>query len=373
MAQQNVCDFYKYGFCKFKANCMKQHVAEKCTNSNCEIKSCILRHPRVCRYKRDIGYCKFGEWCLFNHEGLFNGASEVEEISMKIKNIEKLIEEKSIVIESMEKAIKETQERNKAESLQTLANDMQKKFEKFESNLETMKKCLMEKDLFISDLERKISDMDSNFETQNIKIQNLEKANQENVKELSKLKENPTDEKSVEVVTKEKFKCDKCDFECNSKHGLKVHISRKHTQLVKEKFPKKCELCEKTFVNHAEIKRHMKSHSYKEAKFKCEDCDFVGEKFETMEVHMGKCHTDNFECGLCEKNFGSIETLETHLNTCEIYRCRRCFQKENSISKIKSHAERKHPGLQATLIFHLKINRNNRNEVSSSEHWHTKL
>ena len=88
---------------------------------------------------------------------------------------------------------------------------------------------------------------------------------------------------------------------------------------------------------------------------------------------MGKCHTDNFECGLCENNFGSIETLETHLNTCEIYRCRRCFQKENSISKIKSHAERKHPGLQATLIFHLKINRNDRNEVSSSEHWHTKL
>ena len=27
------------------------------------------------------------------------------------------------------------------------------------------------------------------------------------------------------------------------------------------------------------------------------------------------CHTDKFECDLCEKNFGSIESLETYLNT----------------------------------------------------------
>ena len=44
----------------------------------------------------------------------------------------------------------------------------------------------------------------------------------------------------------------------------------------------------------------MRSHSFKEAKFKCEDCDFVGQSRETMEVHIGKSHTDNFECGLFE-------------------------------------------------------------------------
>ena len=91
MAQQNVFEFFKYRFCKFKTACRKQHVSEKCTRSDCEIKSCRLRYLRICRYFRDIGFCKFGEWCLFNHEGLFNGASEVEEISIKIKNIEKLI------------------------------------------------------------------------------------------------------------------------------------------------------------------------------------------------------------------------------------------------------------------------------------------
>ena len=174
---------------------------KKCANSDCDIKSCKYRHPKICRYKRDIGFCKFGEWCLFKHDGIVKGVNDVEELSNKMKNIEKLIEEKSVQIESIEKVLKETQEVIKADTVQQLAQEMQKKFENYETNLETMKKCLVEKDLYISDLENKINVMDSNFEAQNIKIENLEKANQQNVMELSKFNENiANDEKSIEVV-----------------------------------------------------------------------------------------------------------------------------------------------------------------------------
>ena len=69
------------------------------------------------------------------------------------------------------------------------------------------------------------------------------------------------------------------------------------------------------FQNAGDMKKHMKTHSFKEAKFKCEDCDCVGQSRETMEVHIGKTHTDNFECGLWEQTFGNIEKLETHLKT----------------------------------------------------------
>ena len=82
---------------------------------------------------------------------------------------------------------------------------------------------------------------------------------------------------------------------------------------------KGCDLCEKQFNNLSDFNRHMKSHLYKEAKFRCEDCPFVGKNFETMEVHAGKAHTDNLECGLCENNFENIENLNLHLQTCEIY------------------------------------------------------
>ena len=126
-----------YGFCKFKTNCRKHHVSEKCTRSDCYIKSCRLRHPRICRYYRDIGFCKFGEWCLFEHEaGSYKGLNEVQELSEKIKNIEKLVEEKSMLIESLEKILNEVKETNKIETIEKFAKEVENKLKSW--NLEAM-------------------------------------------------------------------------------------------------------------------------------------------------------------------------------------------------------------------------------------------
>jgi hypothetical protein len=65
----------------------------------------------------------------------------------------------------------------------------------------------------------------------------------------------------------------------------------------------------------------MKTHSYKSALFKCEECEFFGTNHLTMEVHLGKEHSANFECGLCEVEAKDLENLEMHLFTCEIYEC----------------------------------------------------
>ena len=128
-----------FGFCKFKSMCRKQHISEKFSKNECDTKSCSLRHPRICRYYRDIGFCKFGEWCLFKHEGVSKGLKEVKEISDKIKNVEKQIEEKSLLIEALDKTVKESLESNKSENLEQFAKDMQNKVERFENNLFTMK------------------------------------------------------------------------------------------------------------------------------------------------------------------------------------------------------------------------------------------
>ena len=47
-----------------------------------------------------------------------------------------------------------------------------------------------------------------------------------------------------------------------------------------------------------DFKNHKKTHSYTEAKFKCQNCYFVG-----------YCS----ECGLSEIKFGNYEDLKTHL------------------------------------------------------------
>ena len=67
------------------------------------------------------------------------------EISEKMKNIEKLIEEKSVLIESLQKIINESQEIKNEEAIEKLVNDMEVKFETFETNLVAKEECLAEK------------------------------------------------------------------------------------------------------------------------------------------------------------------------------------------------------------------------------------
>ena len=108
-----------------------------------------------------------------------------------------------------------------------------------------------------------------------------------------------------------------------------MHLRRKHGNHSSEKFPQICDLCEKTIKSSKEMKKHMKTHSYTgdffpdldRGWYKCELCDFTSKTVETMEVHVGKCQTEDFECGLCEFSTNSLENLELHLKSCEIYEC----------------------------------------------------
>ena len=100
--------------------------------------------------------------------------------------------------------------------------------------------------------------------------------------------------KIVAVKVDHTFKCSKCVFEAQSERGLKTHITRKHTAISNEVYPKVCHLCESNITSAENMRKHLKSHSFKDARFKCEYCEFVGESKETMELHIGKTHTDTF-------------------------------------------------------------------------------
>ena len=93
-------------------------------------------------------------------------------------------------------------------------------------------------------------------------------------------------------------KCKVCDFETQSGTGLKIHMKRKHTSLENTKYPSQCDLCDKQIESDTAMKKHMMTHSFKRANYKCIECEFVGETDLTMEVHIGKQHSENFE--LCK-------------------------------------------------------------------------
>ena len=50
MATQNVCRFFKFGFCKYTVKCRFLNVKENCENQECDVISCNLRHPRICSF-----------------------------------------------------------------------------------------------------------------------------------------------------------------------------------------------------------------------------------------------------------------------------------------------------------------------------------
>ena len=129
---QNVCVFNKYGYCKFKSNCRKQHILEICSNQKCEILRCSLRHPKICRYFRDFGMCKFGEWCLFRHE---------LKVNKEIEDVKRALELK----------------------VETCENDFR-----------TLQTCLGQKDLLISKLEERLQYFEKTLKLHSDKINDLD-------------------------------------------------------------------------------------------------------------------------------------------------------------------------------------------------------
>ena len=172
--------------------------------------------------------------------------------------------------------------------------------------MKTYFKVLEEKDSRITSLENKL---------ENLEKRSKEKENQKD-KRITNL-ENVLKKQQKKESAVEKFNCTQCDFTTTSKQGLKTHVKRKHTEIIVEKYPATCELCDVNVNDEKELKLHMKTHSYRESNYQCEDCDFCGPNEFTMEVHAGRSHSADHECGLCDYKAKNVEDLETHISTCE--------------------------------------------------------
>ena len=101
------------------------------------------------------------------------------------------------------------------------------------------------------------------------------------------------DQIPAKKVTNKIFKYKMCDFQTNSKQGLKKHLERKHLKLNNEAFPQNCELCNRDIEKATEMKKHLISHSYKcssQLKYKC---DFWGPNTLTLEMHVRKYNAEN--------------------------------------------------------------------------------
>ena len=68
MLQENICSYYKFGFCKLQDECEKIHNAQECKNKVCSSDKCSKRHPKPCSSWEKFGKCRLGENCAYKHE-----------------------------------------------------------------------------------------------------------------------------------------------------------------------------------------------------------------------------------------------------------------------------------------------------------------
>ena len=103
--EDEVCQFGKFGFCKFKESCKRKHYSEVCESlSMCtNIKECPKRHPKMCRRLNSENKCRFKEECTYNNKRI-NPNEDVIVLKDKVDILENTVKEltKKVDIHNLE-------------------------------------------------------------------------------------------------------------------------------------------------------------------------------------------------------------------------------------------------------------------------------
>ena len=142
-----MCRYYKFGYCKFKQQCHKEHVEAKCEAlSACkDIKWCNKHHPKVCKIFALEIFCKYGERCAYEHfvkdqskrvvdelvEDMKNIKAEMDMLKNKVKSLNQIKQEGKVIKKSIHE-LKADIQKIKAENLQ-----MSQKIGQLEEEMET--------------------------------------------------------------------------------------------------------------------------------------------------------------------------------------------------------------------------------------------
>ena len=112
--KEEVCNYKKFGFCKFKDLCKKKHLKETCEDlSACEnSKSCHKRHPRGCKRHAVEGFCRFGLGCAYHHKEPPTTKNHLE-INMKVEELERVVNKMADKIVHLEGKIKEMESKER--------------------------------------------------------------------------------------------------------------------------------------------------------------------------------------------------------------------------------------------------------------------
>ena len=190
--EEEICQYDKFGFCKFRKECKRRHFNEECKDlDKCSsIKTCRKRHPKHCK-RYDSGQCRYKEDCTYKHQE-------------PIKNMEQ-----AQMVEKLKK-------------LETVVHALTRKVLSLEEEMIKIKK------------NKKVIEVD---EEEDIEFQNV--SNNHPFKHTSspiikakdsgvKVKENKDKPKKSEI--KVQLPCTKCEYKTMKEATLEKHMTTKHSE-----------------------------------------------------------------------------------------------------------------------------------------------
>lgn len=105
------------------------------------------------------------------------------------------------------------------------------------------------------------------------------------------------------------YKCDQCEKDFSTPHGLEVHVRRTHSSELR---PYSCDLCPKTFGHALSLSQHRATHT-QERCFQCPTCGKSFKRSSTLSTHL-LIHSDTrpYSCLHCGKRFHQKSDMKKH-------------------------------------------------------------
>ena len=199
-----VCQYFKFGFCKFKSKCKRIHFTEECqNNSTCEGKStCQKRHPKNCK-RYTSGNCSFKVDCAYKHQSNI-AVLDHSNIEQKVKFLENFVHELSLKLLNMEEELQALKQTKVGEN----------------SKVETK--------YFTEELEKAETYIDEELEYS--KEEETEVFPEIDLSHISGKKEGSENKEAIKNKSGEdKFLfCEYCSYKCKKESTLQKHKNDKH-------------------------------------------------------------------------------------------------------------------------------------------------
>lgn len=139
------------------------------------------------------------------------------------------------------------------------------------------------------------------------------------------------------------FQCTECGYRVRTKHHLKLHTLKRHTDM-KKTIP--CEVCGKLFRHISNLKCHFYTHKARqERQHRCEICSLTFRTQKSLDSHLALHDPSRpFKCSKCPLRYKNKDALVAHENTHQNlqYKCQFCDISYTRKDNLKRHVKEKH-------------------------------